>query len=269
MRQIGLSWRLPTEIRRSQSNARHRRGRECNRPGLADALSNRSKLAIATGILGKSTETGARRHAEQLFGGATVVLCERIEAGYIPTRPTFVLHPRGNLLERLEFEIGRPINSLRYRNRGVPFGRRRAALERFLREHRVSAILAEFGHIGANLAPIGAALGIPVVVYFRGFDASKRLREPRVVRRYKAAMPHLAALVSVSQSLIDNLAAAGITHPLCEVIPTGVDTDLFHPGEKDPHLLLAVGRIVAKKAPLVTIDAFAALADDFPEHRPR
>lgn len=225
-------------------------------------------VAIATGILGKATETGVRRHIAHLFGGRTVVLTETSPAGFNRDRPTFVLDTATHgPLAALETQIGKGVGSLRHANSGVPFGRRRAALEQFLRAHNVTAIVAEFGHIGANLAPIGAALGIPVIVYFRGFDASKRLRAPRVVRRYKAAMPQLAALVSVSQSLIDNLAAAGVTHPLCEVIPTGVDTDLFHPGEKDPHLLLAVGRIIAKKAPLVSIDAFAALAGDFPRHR--
>ena len=103
-----------------------------------------------------------------------------------------------------------------------------------------------------------------MLVYFRGFDASKRLRSPRIVKRYRAAMPRLAGLVAVSQSLIDNLAAHGIRHPNSAVIPTGVDTELFRPADKDPHLILAVGRIVAKKAPLVTIDAFAAAAADFP-----
>ena len=85
------------------------------------------------------------------------------------------------------------------------------------------------------------------------------------MRRYRAAMPRLAGVVAVSQFLLDNLAAHGVTHPNTAVIPTGVDTEpLRAAATKDPHLILAVGRIVAKKAPLVTIDAFAAVAADFP-----
>jgi len=224
-------------------------------------------VAIATGILGKGTETGVRRHIQQLFGGNTVVLTERVEPGFGPDRPAYVQYAGGGLAARLERAVGQGVNSRRYGSSGVAFGRRRAALEAFLREHRVAAIVAEFGHIGANVAPVGQALGLPVFTYFRGFDASKRLRSARIVRRYREAMPRLDGLVAVSRSLLDNLAAAGIRHPNAHVIPTGVDVDRFRPGDKDPHLLLAVGRIVPKKAPMVTIEAFAAVAADFPQHR--
>jgi colanic acid/amylovoran biosynthesis glycosyltransferase len=225
-------------------------------------------VAIATGILGKATETGVRRHIGLLFGGNTVILCERREPGFESDKPAFVsISGRSGARVTVEREIGKAVQSLRYRCSGVPFGSVRREMEAFLRAQGVKAIVAEFGHLGGNLAPIGNALGIPVFVYFRGFDASKRLRSPRIVRRYRAAMPRLAGVVSVSQFLLDNLAAKGISHPNSAVIPTGVDTELFVPREKDPHLLLAVGRIVEKKAPLLTIDAFAAAAADFPDHR--
>lgn len=202
-----------------------------------------------------------------LFGGATVALCETVAPGFVSPRPTFVQHRGGGPAARAEQLIGKGVNSWRYRCSGVPFGRRRVEMERFLRQHRVGAILAEFGHIGCNLAPVGQALGLPVFVYFRGFDASKRLRVPRIVRRYRAAMPRVTGIVAVSQSLLDNLAAHGIAHRCARVIPTGVDTDRFAPGVKDPRLILAVGRIIAKKAPTITLDAFAAVAEAFPGHR--
>ena len=225
-------------------------------------------IAIATGILGKGTETGVRRHVQHLFGGDTVVLAERVEPGFVPDRPAFVQYGGGGgPLAAVERAIGQGITSVRYGSSGVAFGRRRAALDEFLAEHRVAAVLAEFGHIGANLAPVAQAHGLPAYAYFRGFDASKRLQSPRIVRRYRRAMPRLTGVISVSRFLLDNLAAQGIEHPSSHVIPTGVDTELFRPGDKDPHLVLAVGRIVPKKAPMVTIEAFAAVARDFPQHR--
>lgn len=237
-------------------------GSEASGPKAGENL----RVAIATGIFGRPTETGVRRHVGMLFGGNTVVLCERCEPGATSEKPVFdASTPR--ILRKIEREIGKPIQSFRYACSGVPFGRVRRDLERFLRAQEVRAIVAEFGQLGANMAPIGNALGIPVFVYFRGVDASKKLRLERVKRRYRAMFPRLAGVVSVSQFLLDNLAAEGMSHPNSAVLPTGVDTSLFVPLEKDPNLILAVGRIVEKKAPLLTIDTFAAAAADFPDHR--
>ena len=219
------------------------------------------RLAIVTSVVGKSTEISQRRHINQLFGGETAIVCYSVQPGFETDKP--MLHvtrrPPG-IGPRAELEFGKAWNTLRWRASGVPFGQVRRRVEDFLRANRCFAILAEFGHLGSSFAPIGAALGIPVFVYFRGFDASKRLSSPLRVMSYKAALPRLAGYFAVSQSLLDNLAAKGIRHPNSHVIPSGVDTDLFAPAEKDPGLLLAVGRMIPKKSPLTTIAAFAAAA---------
>lgn len=234
----------------------------------ADTPQQHGCLAIATPILGKSTETSQRRHIAQLFGGNTVVITKAVEQGFTTDRPVFQMARKPfTPLERAELELGKAWHTIVYRASGVPFGRKRRALEAFLREHRVFAILGEFGHLGSSMAPIGARLGIPVFVYFRGFDASKRLRSPLRVMSYRAALPRLAGYFAVSQSLLDNLAAKGIRHERSMVIPSGVDTRRFAPGAKDPHLLLAVGRIIPKKAVDVTIRAFARVAAAHPGHR--
>jgi colanic acid/amylovoran biosynthesis glycosyltransferase len=137
----------------------------------------------------------------------------------------------------------------------------------FLKEHRAFAILAEYGHHGSNMAPIGAELGIPVFAYWRGFDASKRLGSPLRILSYRAALPRLAGYFAVSRSLLDNLAAQGIRHPNAHVIPSGVDTARFAPGANDPHLIVAIGRLIPKKRPDLTIEAFGRLAGSFPAHR--
>lgn len=225
-------------------------------------------LAIVTSVVGKSTEISQRRHINELFGGRTAIVCYSVEPGFVTDKP--MLHvtrrPKG-IAPRLELEFGKALNTVVHRASGVPFGAVRRRVEAFLRAERCFAILAEFGHLGSSFAPVGARLGIPVFVYFRGFDASKRLSSPLRVLSYKAAVPQLAGYFSVSQSLLDNLAAKGIRHPNSQVIPSGVDTRRFVPAEKDPDLILAVGRMIPKKAPQTTIGAFARVADDFPSRR--
>jgi colanic acid/amylovoran biosynthesis glycosyltransferase len=226
------------------------------------------RLAVVTSVVGKSTEISQRRHIAELFGGRTAVVCYSVEPGFRTDKP--MLHitrrPEG-VLPRLELEFGKAFNTLTHRASGVPFGAVRRQVETFLRSERCFAILAEFGHLGSSFAPVGARLGIPVFVYFRGFDASKRLNSPLRVLSYKAAIPRLAGYFAVSQSLLDNLAAKGIRHPNSHVIPSGVDTRLFAPADKDPDLILAVGRMIPKKAPLTTIEAFARVAAEFPTRR--
>ncbi len=230
--------------------------------------SDAGRLAIVTSVVGKSTEISQRRHINELFGGRTAVVCYSVEPGYAAEKP--MLHvtrrPPG-IGPRAELEFGKAWSTLRWQASGVPYGDVRRRVEAFLRDQGTFAILAEFGHLGSSFAPIGAALGVPVFVYFRGFDASKRLNSPLRVLSYKAAVPRLAGYFAVSQSLLDNLAAKGISHPNSHVIPSGVDTGLFRPAEKDPYLLLAVGRMVPKKRPDVTIAAFAALTAAYPQHR--
>ncbi len=57
------------------------------------------------------------------------------------------------------------------------------------------------------------------------------------------------------EALAAVLARHGITHPESHVIPSGVDTGLFRPGDKQPGSFLAVGRLIAKKAPDITLRA--------------
>ncbi len=225
-------------------------------------------LAIVTPTLGKATEISQRRHVAELFGGRTVVICKSVEEGFTTDRPVLETSSKGRSLpQKMLVEFGKAVQTVRYRASNVPFGPDRRRVERFLREHRAFAILAEFGHLGSTMAPIGARLGIPVFVYFRGYDASKRLNSPLRVLNYQAALPRLAGYFSVSRSLLDNLAAKGIVHPNAHVIPSGVDTRHFAPAEKDPHLILAVGRLIDKKAPETTIEAFGRIAGDFPQYR--
>ena len=64
-----------------------------------------------------------------------------------------------------------------------------------------------------------------------------------------------------------NLAEAGCPEEKLHVSPCGVDPDRFIPAAGLPHRIVAVGRLVDKKAPHLTIAAFASVARRFPEAR--
>ena len=98
--------------------------------------------------------------------------------------------------------------------------------------------------------------------YFRGYDASKRLTEPNYVSAVQEMCQNIQGIVAVSQYLIGNLHSCGISCAQEFVIPSGVDSMQFVPTEKNPHSFLSVGRFVKKKAPQITLRAFAEACKD-------
>lgn len=145
----------------------------------------------------------------------------------------------------------------------------RDALGAHLERVRPDVLLAEYGPTGVALAESCASLGIPLVVKFHGYDGSVR----ETVEKYRAGYARMfrqaAAVVAVSGSMARDLAALGAPEDRQHVIPTGVDTGRFQaadPAASGPHFV-AVGRFVDKKAPHVTLCAFARVAAEEPEAR--
>ncbi|SMX35960.1 glycosyltransferase [Maliponia aquimaris] len=218
------------------------------------------RTAIATSDYFVTGETFINRHVEHLFGGDTCILCGRHNGQDPLGKPLFVRRAPLTLADKLRAPFAALSGAVLYGTSRLPFGDNRRKLIAFLQEQRVEVILAEFGTQALVVAKLGNDLGIPVFTYWRGTDASAALRSRQRVRSYRLMMTRLAGMFSVSQFLLDTLAAHGVSHPNAHVVPSGVDIRRFTPGEKRPGSFLAVGRMVAKKAPQVTLRAFAKAA---------
>lgn len=218
------------------------------------------KIAIATSDYFVPGETFINRHIAEMFGGNTCVICGRHNGQDPLGKPLFVRRAPLSLPDRLTMPFAALRGAALHGTSRLPFGAGRKALARFLRDQKADAILAEFGTQALVVAELGNEMGLPVLTYWRGTDASAALRSRQRVRSYRLMMPRLAGMVSVSRFLLDNLAAHGVTHPNAHVVPSGVDITRFTPGRKRPGSFLAVGRMVEKKAPQVTLRAFARAA---------
>ncbi|MDA7428635.1 glycosyltransferase [Primorskyibacter aestuariivivens] len=221
------------------------------------------RAAIVTGEYHLAGETFINRHIQHLFGGAAAVICGRYH-GENPYDVAY-FNRRGRsapFLDTLAQPFVMGLNRMKYGTGRLPFGRAKAELRAFLLEHRIEVILAEFGTQALAMAPLAEEMGIPCFTYFRGTDASKALNQSNVPGAYRKMFPRLAGVFAVSQFLLDNLAAHGVRHDNAHVIPSGVNVRLFQPGEKRPRSCLAVGRMVEKKAPLVTLRAFLTSTQD-------
>ncbi len=224
------------------------------------------KVAIATSDYFVMGETFINRHIEHMFGGNTAVICGRHNGQDPLGKPLFTRRAPLSAKDKILAPFAALTGAALHGTSRLPFGDNRQRLMTFLKDQKVDVILAEFGTQALVLAKLGNDMGLPVYTYWRGTDASAALRSRQRVRSYRLMMPRLAGMFSVSQFLLDNLAAHGIAHTNAHVVPSGVDIRRFAPGAKTAGSFLAVGRMVEKKAPQITLRAFAKAAQGRDAH---
>ncbi|MFO7903042.1 MAG: glycosyltransferase [Pirellulaceae bacterium] len=142
-------------------------------------------------------------------------------------------------------------------------------VESYLRKRRVGAVLAEYGHTGASLVQATDRVGIPLVVHFHGQDAYRQTLLDAHRAAYRRMFDSAAAIVAVSRDMRRQLIALGAPKEKVEYIPYGVDTAKFTPAAvaESPPVFVAVGRFVEKKAPYLTLVAFAKVVQEVPAAR--
>jgi colanic acid/amylovoran biosynthesis glycosyltransferase len=232
-------------------------------------VSSPNKFAIVTGRHYHTGQLVINRHISELNGGQNCVICyDRVNPELIRKDSFFRAEIRG---DRFDFLTKIPEKVRNYRNFHtgyIPAGRKRVMLESFLREQKVSRILVEFGNLTPSIWPIAKSMGIPIFAYFRGFDATGYLDAPfkrgRRLDAYRVMFENIDGVFSVSNFLLERMAALGLRHNNSYVIPSGVDTSLFAANKKEPYLVASVGRFIEKKAPQLAINAFARASKDFP-----
>jgi len=144
-----------------------------------------------------------------------------------------------------------------------------AAYIKAFRGNRAAAVLAEYGTTGVLAVDACRRLQIPLIVYFFGYDASVRSVLEEHAESYPRMFQESAALIAVSRSIKRKLVSLGAAADTVHYIPCGVDCRQFAgatPAEAPP-LFLAVGRFVEKKAPHLTIRAFAITHAVYPSAR--
>lgn len=146
-----------------------------------------------------------------------------------------------------------------------------AAYVKAFRRHRVSAVLAEYGTTGVMVVDACRQLHIPLIVYFFGYDASVKSVLEEHAESYPRMFAEAAAILAISRLMRRRLVSLGAAPEKVHYIPCGVDCAQFGGANPAlaPPLFLAVGRFVDKKAPHLTISAFAQMHAAYPSARLR
>ncbi|MGE3843529.1 MAG: glycosyltransferase [Vicinamibacterales bacterium] len=146
-----------------------------------------------------------------------------------------------------------------------------AAYCRAFRQHGVHAVLAEYGPTATQVHDACLRLGLPLTVHFHGYDAAEHATLTSYAAGYRQLFARRARIVVVSRAMKRALVDLGAPPETVFHNPYGVDCSHFQAAEPEsnPPLLLSVGRLVEKKAPHLTLEAFAKAAQSEPLARLR
>lgn len=139
-------------------------------------------------------------------------------------------------------------------------------LETYLTENKINLILCEYGPSGVAMLPVSKKTNIPLVVHFHGYDAYRHDILNSYGRQYGELFEHAKAIIGASQHMCRQLQKLGCSPLKLHCLPYGIDTDIFYKRENtDKEITFAAcGRFVAKKAPHITINAFAEVLKHMP-----
>ena len=132
---------------------------------------------------------------------------------------------------------------------------------------------------GVGAVALAKLLGVPAVIKVHGSDMNVLARTKAVARNLRWALPRARRVVAVSRPLGDVVASFGVPRERIDIVPNGVDGEIFHPrdraaaraalgqaGDTRPWLVY-VGRLEEEKGILDLLEAFGALARRRPDVR--
>jgi len=219
-------------------------------------------LAIFSPVVGAVSETFIRRHMEDLLPGGTVVVAQSAappRAGHWSVAsPVLTVNGAGPAgVRRFVRAVARELGWARRDGH--------QSVERFLKIHGVRVGIGEYLDASLSWLAIARKLGIRFFGHAHGYDVSERLRDHRwrvEYLRYNEA----AGVITMSEVARTRLIGVGLDPLRIHVVPYGVDVPAqpFPRVDQEAVHCLAVGRMVAKKAPIMTLDAFRRASEAVP-----
>ena len=144
---------------------------------------------------------------------------------------------------------------------------RTCALYQYLKEHKIDAVFAEYGMVGASVTEACKLAGVPLIIHFHGADVYHRDTVAEYAELYQDAFKYASAFIAVSVDMAATLKEMGAPADKVFTASCGVDTAAFplldtSASAKD---FLFVGRFVEKKSPQSLIKAFKILQEKHPD----
>ena len=223
-------------------------------------------LAVFAPIIGGRSETFIQRHIQELLPGGTVVVADTPDGPYgghwNVDCPSLFLH-------QIQYRsLKRQIVQAVACKLGWKPKEHEAIVKGFLQEHGVQVIIGEYLDWSRPWLDLAQELGIRFLGHAHGYDISMRLRDPHWCAEYRE-YNQADGVITISEISRTRLIDIGLDVAKIHVIPYGVSvpSQPLRRSEQDIVRCIAVGRMVAKKAPILTLDAFRRATEACPELR--
>jgi len=221
-------------------------------------------LAVIAPQIGALSETFIRRHMEQLSPNKTVVIANTKDKPYAghwdlecPQLIINQLYRNQNIFQKFYKKLA---------NQFIQEKDRKLALtKKFIQQHQVEVILGEYLDVSLPWLPLAQSLGIPFYAHAHGYDVSVRLQD-QYWREIYQELSQATGIITMNHISRERLIELGIPAEKIHVITYGINVP-SQPCQRQPKEVVkcvAVGRMVGKKAPILTLDAFRRACEYYP-----
>jgi len=212
------------------------------------------------------TETFIRAHIERLDGQVYYLYGWNLE---FYTKDDVSLKdlysPKPGILDKLRSLLPHYFYFRLERSRQKAYTKE-ALIERYLKEHQIEVVLAEYGTAGSFMAPICQAVQIPLIVHFHGFDASSYDILDAYKKGYQLMFRVAKHIIVVSHAMAKALETIGCPKDKLVLNTYGPHPDYLNVEVNyNSDYLISVGRHTYKKAPYLTILAFQKVLQQQPQ----
>ena len=223
------------------------------------------------------SETFVRTHAQHLPGKITVVFGETFPTHTVKGVRLADVFLKRNMVAQFTQLFCKILpafiaNKIPSKLKGYPFdeGLDKVAFAHFLAQNKIDVVLAEFFLKGVIVQEVCTKMGVPLVVHTHGGGDIVGVTD---IQWYGPMYPdffrNVSYVIAVDSFSAAQLIALGLPKEKLVTIGYGIDLNLFtqtSPAANPPHFF-AIGRLVDKKGPLLTLLAFAKVLQTYPGAR--
>ena len=229
-------------------------------------MANKKNILIVSPSKVGLTETFIKAHIEKLQGNVFYLYGYDLDFKTQNDRNLVNIYtPKPTLFSKLINLLPHYIHFRINKKRKKKFSRE-ALIIRYMKEHQIDIVLAEYGTSGSFITPICKALNVPLIVHFHGFDASVYEVLEKFKEGYCLMYDYASKIIVVSNAMKQALIKQGCEPSKLLINTYGPNSDYLEVlPNYNSNIIVGLGRHTYKKAPYLTILAFKKVLETYPD----